>query len=47
MSNQTAKLICWIGTSISPVLFLALTVDTTRQTTLDFLVVIDALMFLC
>jgi nitric oxide reductase subunit C len=31
MSNKTAKLIFWIGTLASLVLFLALTVDTSRQ----------------
>jgi len=31
MSNKTAKLIFWIGTLVSLVLFLALTVDTSRQ----------------
>ena len=31
MSNKTAKLIFWIGTSVSLVLFLSLTVDTSRQ----------------
>ena len=31
MSHRTAKLIFWIGTLLSLVLFLALTVDTTRQ----------------
>ncbi len=31
MSHKTAKLIFWIGTLLSLVLFLALTVDTSRQ----------------
>ncbi len=31
MSNKTARLIFWIGTLLSLVMFLALTVDTSRQ----------------